>query len=78
MRSVSARWAWVEYVLAQGGAREGLALAKAVAAGGRFADYKRAFGELGHSPDGEGYAGVSMPIAPERAKLKRLNVVAPG
>ncbi len=78
VRSVSARWAWVEYVLAQGGAREGLALYEALEQGGRFADYKRAFAELGHSPDGEGYAGVSMPIAPERAKLKRLNVVAPG
>ena len=46
VRATSARWAWVEYVLAQGGAAEGLALHEAVQAGGGFADYKRAFGAL--------------------------------
>jgi radical SAM superfamily enzyme YgiQ (UPF0313 family) len=74
VRSTSARWAWVEWVLAQGGAREGAALAKATRAGGRFADFKRAFGELGHSPDGEGYASVSTPLAPERMKRKHLSI----
>jgi len=43
VRATSARWAWVEAVLAQGGPAEGLALREAVLAGGRFADYKRAF-----------------------------------
>ncbi len=43
VRPTSARWAWVEYVLAQGGAAEGRAVYDAVQAGGRFADYKRAF-----------------------------------
>jgi radical SAM superfamily enzyme YgiQ (UPF0313 family) len=43
VRPTSARWAWVEYVLAQGGAAEGRAVYDAVRAGGRFADYKRAF-----------------------------------
>ena len=43
VRATSSRWAWVEYVLAQGGVPEGRALQAAVAAGGRFADYKRAF-----------------------------------
>jgi len=43
VRATSARWAYVEYVLAQGGAAEGRALLEAVAAGGRYADYKRAF-----------------------------------
>lgn len=43
VRSTSARWAWVEAVLAQGGPTEGLAVLEAVRAGGRFADYKRAF-----------------------------------
>ncbi|MCP4808749.1 MAG: radical SAM protein [Proteobacteria bacterium] len=43
VRATSARWAWVEAVLAQGGAAEGEALLAAVRAGGRFADYKRAF-----------------------------------
>ncbi len=43
VRATSARWAWVEAVLAQGGPTEGLAVLEAVRAGGRFADYKRAF-----------------------------------
>jgi hypothetical protein len=42
-----------------------------VRTGGRFADYKRVFAELGHTPDGAGYAGLSTPMAPERKKLKR-------
>jgi radical SAM superfamily enzyme YgiQ (UPF0313 family) len=46
IRATSARWAWVEYVLAQGGRAEGLALLDAVHAGGRFQDYRRAFEAL--------------------------------
>jgi radical SAM superfamily enzyme YgiQ (UPF0313 family) len=46
VRATSARWAWVEYVLAQGGAAEGMALYRAVQAGGSFADYRRAFEAL--------------------------------
>ncbi len=46
VRAISSRWGWVEYVLAQGGAREGRAVFDAVNAGGRFADYKRAFAAL--------------------------------
>jgi len=71
VRAVSARWAWVEYVLAQGGAAEGLAVARAVAAGGSFADYRRAFAELGHEPNGAGYAESAMPPIelPSRRKL---------
>ncbi len=46
VRSTSAKWAWVEYVLAQGAEEEGLAVAEAVANGGGFAAYKRAFGTL--------------------------------
>lgn len=46
MRSTSARWAWIEYVLAQGGRAEGRAVLDAVHAGGRFADWKRAFDAL--------------------------------
>ena len=46
VRATSARWAWVEYVLAQGGPPEGLAVMHAVRAGGRFADYERAFAAL--------------------------------
>lgn len=46
VRATSARWAWVEYVLAQGGETEGRALHQAVRAGGTFADYRREFGAL--------------------------------
>ena len=46
VRSTSAKWAWVEYVLAQGGEAEGLAVIDAVHAGGGFAAYKRAFAAL--------------------------------
>ncbi|MCB9742312.1 MAG: radical SAM protein [Alphaproteobacteria bacterium] len=45
VRATSARWAWVEAVLAQGGPATGEAVLAAVQAGGRFADYKRAFKE---------------------------------
>lgn len=47
VRSTSARWAWVEAVLAKGGAAEGRAVMRAVHAGGTFSAYERAFKELG-------------------------------
>jgi radical SAM superfamily enzyme YgiQ (UPF0313 family) len=47
VRSTSAKWAWVEYVLAQGGPEEGLAVLEAMRAGGNFAAYKRAFASVG-------------------------------
>ena len=50
VRPTSARWAWVEYVLAQGGTAEGRAVYDAVHAGGRFADYKRAFDAIAKGP----------------------------
>jgi radical SAM superfamily enzyme YgiQ (UPF0313 family) len=77
VRATSARWAWVEYVLAQGGAAEGEALLTAVRAGGRYGDYRRAFGALGHSPDGRGYRETATPLAPERLKLRRLSLAGP-
>jgi radical SAM superfamily enzyme YgiQ (UPF0313 family) len=43
MRATSARWAWVEYVLAQGGEAEGTAVIEAVEANGSFRAYERAF-----------------------------------
>ena len=46
VRSTSAKWAWVEYVLAQGGEAEGRALAEAARAGGSFAAFKRSFEKL--------------------------------
>ncbi len=46
VRATSARWAWVEAVLAAGGEAEGRALMHAVHAGGSFRDYERAFEEI--------------------------------
>ncbi len=46
VRSTSARWAWVEAVLAKGGEAEGRAVLDAVHAGGTFAAYQRAFTAL--------------------------------
>jgi radical SAM superfamily enzyme YgiQ (UPF0313 family) len=46
IRATSARWAWIEWVLAQGGRAEGRAVLDAVHAGGRFGDWKRAFEAL--------------------------------
>jgi radical SAM superfamily enzyme YgiQ (UPF0313 family) len=46
LRATSARWAWVEYVLAQGSLPEGRALFDAARAGGKFSDYRRAFEAL--------------------------------
>lgn len=46
IRPTSARWAWVEYVLAQGGQAEGIAVLDAVRNGGQFSAWKRAFESL--------------------------------
>ena len=50
VRPTSARWAWVEWVLAQGGEEAGRAVLQAVRAGGRFRDYQRAFEQAGVVP----------------------------
>jgi radical SAM superfamily enzyme YgiQ (UPF0313 family) len=52
VRPVSARWAWVEYMIAQGDHRAGLAVRDAHRAGGTFADYKKAFKARGAEPTG--------------------------
>jgi radical SAM superfamily enzyme YgiQ (UPF0313 family) len=52
VRSTSARWAWVEYALAQGNEEEGLAVRRAVHAGGRFADYRNELTRLGYAATG--------------------------
>ncbi len=46
VRATSARWTWVEYVLAQGGEAEGLAVVDAVDAGGSFRAFERALSAL--------------------------------
>jgi radical SAM superfamily enzyme YgiQ (UPF0313 family) len=45
VRPTSARWAWVEYMLSQGGEEAGLAAMDAWRAGGSFAAWKQAFSE---------------------------------
>jgi hypothetical protein len=52
IRPTSPRWAWVEYMLAQGGEDAGLAAVEAWRAGGSFAAWKRAFREKGVRPVG--------------------------
>jgi radical SAM superfamily enzyme YgiQ (UPF0313 family) len=47
VRAVSARWAFVEHVLAQGGSAEGRLVCEAVHRGGKFKDYRAAFEALG-------------------------------
>jgi radical SAM superfamily enzyme YgiQ (UPF0313 family) len=49
VRSTSARWAWVEAVLAKGGEAEGRAVREAVHAGGSFAAWQRALEAAGGS-----------------------------
>ena len=50
VRPTSARWAWVEYMLAQCGPEAGLAAMDAWRAGGHFAAWKRAFAARECSP----------------------------
>lgn len=50
VRPTSARWAWVEYMLAQCGPEGGLAAMDAYRAGGSFAAWKRAFEARGAKP----------------------------
>ncbi|MGQ0504924.1 MAG: radical SAM protein [Myxococcaceae bacterium] len=50
VRPTSARWAWVEYMLAQCGPEAGLATMDAWRAGGSFAAYRKAFKDRGAQP----------------------------
>ena len=50
LRASSARWAWVEYMLAQGGEAAGMAAMDAWRSGGSFAAWKRAFKEREATP----------------------------
>jgi len=64
VRATSAKWAWVEFVLAQGAEAEGLALWQAVQAGGRFSDYRAAFAPLGYGIRGPQQPRLAPPPAP--------------
>jgi hypothetical protein len=74
VRSTSAKWAWIEYVLSQGGPLEAEALLTAVRTGGRYADYRRAFADLGHTPKGTGYS-TAEPPPPSRPLRRSLAIV---
>jgi radical SAM superfamily enzyme YgiQ (UPF0313 family) len=68
VRPTSARWAWVEYMLAQGDADAGLAAMDAWRAGGSFAAWKRAFAERGVEPTGP---RARVPSTRELVALRR-------
>lgn len=74
VRPTSARWAWVEYMLAQGDGRAGLALMDAHRAGGSFAAYKRAFAARGAVPTGP---KARVPSSRELIELRRQRLAAP-
>src|SRR5204862_7444400 len=66
IRPTSPRWAWVEYMLAQGGEDAGHAALDAWRAGASFAAWKCAFRERGVRPRGE------RRVADGRLRLPRL------
>ncbi len=68
LRPTSARWAWVEYMLAQGDERAGLAVLDAHKAGGSFAAYKAAFAARGAEPTGP---RARVPSSAEVIALRR-------
>ncbi|MGE0397155.1 MAG: radical SAM protein [Kofleriaceae bacterium] len=68
VRPTSARWAWVEYMLAQGEARAGLAVMDAHRAGGSFAAYRKAFAAHNVEPTGP---RARVPSSQELIALKR-------
>ncbi len=73
LRPTSARWAWVEYMLAQGDRRAGLAVLDAHNAGGSFAAYKKAFAARSAAPTG---ARARVPSSSEIIALRKRTVAA--
>jgi hypothetical protein len=68
VRPTSARWAWIEYMLAQGDSSAGLAAMDAHRAGGSFAAYKKAFAARGVAPTGP---RARVPSSRELVELRR-------
>ena len=68
VRPTSARWAWVEYMLAQGDQSAGLACLDAHRAGGSFRAYKTAFEARGAAPTGP---RARVPSSAELIALRR-------
>ena len=83
VRGTSARWAWVEAVLATGGEAEGLALLQATRKGGGFAAYKAAFTAIEAGARGKEFARAAPPEAPgaagelARAGRRALPIASP-
>ena len=73
VRPPSARWAWVEYMLAQGESSAGLALMDAHHAGGSFAAYKKAFAKHGVEPTGP---RARVPSSQELIALKKKKLAS--
>jgi len=73
VRPTSARWAWVEYMIAQGEASAGLAVMDAHRAGGSFAAYKKAFRDRGVVPTGP---RARVPSGQELIALKKQRLAA--
>ena len=73
VRPTSARWAWVEYMLAQGEARAGLAVLDAHRAGGSFAAYRDAFAAHGVEPTGP---RARVPSSSELIALKKKRLAS--
>jgi radical SAM superfamily enzyme YgiQ (UPF0313 family) len=74
VRPTSARWAWVEYMLAQGESSAGLAVMDAHRAGGSFAAYRRAFTAHGVVPTGP---RARVPSSQELIALRRARLASP-
>jgi radical SAM superfamily enzyme YgiQ (UPF0313 family) len=62
VRGTSARFAWIEYVLAQGGLREGEAVVTVAREGGAFARWKAAFAELDETTRGRARGPKRLPV----------------
>ena len=73
VRPTSARWAWVEYMLAQGETSAGLAVLDAYRGGGTFAAYKKAFAARGIEPTGP---RARVPSSAELISLHRAKRAA--
>jgi radical SAM superfamily enzyme YgiQ (UPF0313 family) len=73
VRPTSARWAWVEYMIAQGETVAGLAVMDAHRAGGSFAAYKKAFEARGVVPTGP---RARVPSSQELIALKKKRISA--
>ena len=73
VRPTSARWAWVEYMIAQGETNAGLAIMDAHHAGGSFAAYKKAFDKHGVAPTGP---RARVPSSLELIALKKKKLAS--